>query len=95
MKRVTISILAFVALLGCQTTMSRIDKEVGAQQPSEYKEGYAGGCDSGYVAAGHPYYRFKKDVNRYLADAVYKTGWDDGFAVCKSDYESIGRSLRR
>lgn len=74
--------------------MARVDREVGAGQPVEYKEGYAGGCDSGMKAAGNPYYKFTKDVPRYLADPLYKSGWDDGFAVCKADYESIGRALR-
>jgi hypothetical protein len=53
------------------------------------------GCDSGYVAAGHPYYRFSKDVTRYGNDNLYyKQGWDDGFSVCKGKYESVGRAVR-
>jgi len=83
-----------ISIAGCVTTPDKVDRAVGAGQPNEYKEGYAPGCDSGYVAAGHPYYKFSKDVRRYVDDAIYKNGWDDGFAICKSQYESTRRSLR-
>jgi hypothetical protein len=92
MKRT--AFLFLLALIGCATDMQRVDREIGAGQPLQYKEGYKAGCDSGYVAAGHPYYRFNKDVARYGNDNLYKQGWDDGFSVCKGKYESIGRSLR-
>jgi hypothetical protein len=87
-------ILVAVALSGCATTMDNVDREIGASQPIAYKQGYSDGCDSGYVAAGHPYYRFKKDVNRYSSDSLYKQGWDDGFTVKKGQYDAIGRSMR-
>jgi hypothetical protein len=32
-------------------------------------------------------------VTRYLSDPLYKTGWDDGFATCKGQYDNILRSL--
>jgi len=89
-------ILIIVVLLsGCASNMQGIDREIGAGQPLAYKEGYMGGCDSGYVAAGHPYYKFNKDVTRYSSENIYKQGWDDGFAVCKGKYDAIGQSLRR
>lgn len=78
-----------MAVAGCVTDAARVDREVGAHQPAEYKEGYGAGCDSGYVAAGHPYYKFRKDVKRYATDPLYKQGWDDGMIVCRSSYESI------
>jgi hypothetical protein len=53
------------------------------------------GCASGYVAAGHPWYRFTKDTQRYISDPAYKSNWDDGFAVCKGKYEAIGRAMQR
>lgn len=89
-----IAFLFALTLSACATDMQRVEREIGAGQPLQYKEGYKSGCDSGYVAAGHPYYRFSKDVSRYGSDTLYKQGWDDGFSVCKGQYESIGRSLR-
>lgn len=89
-----LAMLAAILFSGCVTNPHQVDREVGSHQPQEYKDGYAAGCDSGYVAAGHPYYRFNKDVQRHASDALYKSGWDDGFAICKSKYESIGRALR-
>lgn len=82
------------AVAACATDMGSVDRDVGAGQPLAYKEGYRSGCDSGYVAAGHPYYRFSKDVSRYGGEPLYKQGWDDGFSVCKGQYDAIGRSLR-
>lgn len=79
------------ALVACQTKIAQVDRMVGAHQPAEYKLGYAEGCDSGYVAAGNPYYRFSKDVARFGTDPLYKSGWEDGFAVCKGSYDSMGR----
>lgn len=82
-------------LTGCATSTQSIDREIGAGQPPAYKEGYGAGCDSGYVAAGHPYYKFKKDVNRFASDEFYKQGWADGYGVCKGKYDAIGQSMRR
>jgi len=93
MKR-TIILLIAVLVSACATDMSRVDREVGANQPQAYKQGYGDGCDSGYVAAGHPYYKFRKNVSRFASDALYKQGWEDGYGVCKGKYESIGRALR-
>jgi hypothetical protein len=57
-----------------------------------WREGYADGCNRGYVAAGHPYYRYAKDVERGQIDALYAEGWRDGFQVCKSRYDAIGQT---
>jgi hypothetical protein len=88
------AVVALLTLTGCVTSGAQVDSAVGAGQPQEYKQGYAAGCNSGYVAAGHPYYKFTKDVEAYAANGLYKQGWDDGKDVCKSKYESIGTSLR-
>lgn len=95
MKRLYYLIILVLLLASCATNMSMVDQEVGAGQPQAYKQGYRDGCDSGYVASGHPYYRFSKDVSLYGSDNLYKQGWDDGYGVCKGSYESIQRSMRR
>ena len=94
MKKSNIKIYTIIGglliwLTGCATSMDRVNREVGEHQPISYREGYQHGCNSGYVAAGHPYYKFEKNVNRHLNDALYRSGWDDGFAVCKGKYESF------
>ena len=88
-------ILLIVMIMGCATSMQEVNSTVGAGQPLEYNIGYMDGCDSGNMAAGHPYYRFYKDVSRYKKDDNYKIGWDDGFNVCKGKYEAVKNSLRR
>ena len=79
---------------GC-APVDAVTRRNTAGQPPAYVDGYSDGCGSGYVAAGHPYAKAAKNVTRFLADPVYKTGWDDGFATCKGQYDSIGMSLRR
>lgn len=89
MKSLFLSLCACLLLSACATGANDVDAAVGANQPQAYKSGYKGGCDSGYVAAGHPYYKFSKDVKAYAKDSLYKQGWDDGFAVCKGKYNAI------
>lgn len=59
--------------------------------PKPYQEGFYDGCSSGYVAAGNPYYQYKKDVVKSNSDQYYKEGWTDGFNTCKGKYDSIMR----
>ena len=74
-----------LALTACQTSVANVP-----DGPPSYRQGFAEGCDSGYVAAGHPYYQFKKDPTRYAQDSMYSQGWNDGFATCKGKYDSLG-----
>lgn len=93
MKKLII-IFVLLILVGCATTSTEVNR-YAAGQPFEYKEGFQAGCNSGYVAAGHPYYKFNKNVKRYNVDDLYRTGWDDGFNVCKGKYNAIGEAMRR
>lgn len=81
---VLLSLLAALALGGCETRLSSTPPG-----PIEYRQGFAAGCDSGYVAAGHPYYGARKDALRYRYESLYQEGWDDGFATCKERYASV------
>jgi hypothetical protein len=44
--------------------------------PLAYRQGYADGCDS---AGG----RERKDAARFAAEPNYRTGWQDGLALCR------------
>src|SRR6266581_6338028 len=44
--------------------------------PLPYRQGYADGCAS-VGALEH------KDAARFKSDGQYRTGWQDGFALCK------------
>jgi hypothetical protein len=44
--------------------------------PLPYRQGYADGCAS-IGAVEH------KDAARFKNDGQYRTGWQDGFALCK------------
>ena len=54
-----------------------------------YTDGQKDGCSSGNNATGNYVYTFKKDVDRYIGNQYYKSGWDDGFAQCKGQGELI------
>lgn len=89
MRSIALVVMCLV-LGGCATQMREVPSG-----PPEYQQGYAAGCNSGNVAAGHPYYRFTKDISQYASDQLYKQGWDDGFQVCKGKYESVQRMMQR
>lgn len=44
--------------------------------PLPYRQGYADGCTS---AGGTE----RKDTTRFAADGNYRTGWQDGLAICR------------
>ncbi len=52
-----------------------------------YAFGWSDGCDSGYTEAYRDGYsqRYAKDEARFESDAEYRSGWDDGYAVCYED----------
>jgi len=94
MKRITMTICLLIILTaGCPPSINKAQWISAGYDPA-YVDGYKDGQYSGYVAAGHPYSRFQKDTHRYANDNQYRQGWDDGFAVAKGSYESIGRSMR-
>jgi len=44
--------------------------------PLPYRQGYADGCASAGGAE-------RKDTTRFAADGNYRTGWQDGLAICR------------
>jgi len=44
--------------------------------PLPYRQGYADGCASATGAE-------RKDSTRFAADGNYRTGWQDGLALCR------------
>jgi len=91
-KFILISI-SLILFSGCQTPQQWVDRQVGADQPQEYKDGYLDGCTSGKKAAGYLYAKLAKDVIRYTDDQLYHQGWDDGFNICKSNHEALKRDI--
>jgi len=93
MNRIVLLLAALVAAVASAACapVDSMTRRNAAGQPAAYQAGYADGCSSGYVAAGHIYASFHKDATRYLADPLYKSGWDDGLVTCKGEYESIRR----
>ena len=65
------------------------------QTPTQasYKLGQRDGCNSGAVAGGSSINTVKKDIDKYVQDQYYKSGWDEQFAVCKGQQERLGRVI--
>lgn len=72
-----------VALAGCVINPEIFRRHV-ADQPPAFQDGYIEGCSSGRKAGGEDAYPFKKNLDRYDADSLYRSGWDDGFRVCRA-----------
>ncbi len=66
---------------GCVGTSAKLlrDRLINQGHPGEYADGYADGWESGYKEFGNPYASFVQNANRYVWDAKYKFGWNDGF----------------
>lgn len=80
-----LSLCILAGLVGCQSI-----REVLLEQhyPPAYADGFAQGCSSGHQAGGSINGSFKKDVPRYLNEALYSAGWDDGFRQCQAMQQS-------
>jgi hypothetical protein len=81
-----IPILALLA--ACQSSYEYL---VAQGYPEPFAAGYNDGCGSGRQAAGAMTGGFKKDVPRYLKDAQYAEGWNDGFHQCQAEMASAER----
>ena len=73
-----------LTLTGCQSTEQQL---LGQGHPPAFVDGFSQGCGSGRRAAGEAG-EFHKDVPRYLQDAEYESGWDDGFRQCQAQASS-------
>ncbi len=75
--------LAALALLVAACVNPNIPRDASAA----YAFGYEDGCDSGYTEAYRDGYslRFVKDQARFDGDSEYRSGWEDGYAVCYED----------
>jgi hypothetical protein len=84
-------ILLIVLTFGCAS--QRAQMEAAGYDPA-YIDGWEDGWGSGYVAAGHTWYKFHKDTHRFETDSQYAQGWTDAYNTAKGRYEAVGRSLR-
>lgn len=69
--------------------------EQANQAPTQtaYNEGVKHGCSSGYNTGGDWTSAFQKDIDKYVKDEYYKTGWNDGFTKCKGIADLAGQSI--
>ncbi|KEA39115.1 hypothetical protein CR64_35625, partial [Pseudomonas aeruginosa] len=68
-------LLTATLLGGCENTHQHL---LAQGYPPAYADGFDDGCGSGRQAAGSISGEFRKDVPRYLREAIYASGWGDG-----------------
>ena len=89
MKKLLIAICLLMILIGgCMSTREKMTK---AGHKPDFIDGWVDGESSGLVSAGHPYYKFKKDYNKYETNKDYRRAWDDSFRMNKGQYEALQR----
>jgi hypothetical protein len=59
-----------------------------------YNLGTRDGCSSGKNATGSLGYAFTKNVDLYVGNPYYKSGWDDGMIKCKTEGENLNNIIR-
>lgn len=79
--RAALVLLCAALLVGCETTHEAL---IAQGYPPAYADGYDDGCGSGRQAAGAISGEFRKNVPRYLDEAKYALGWNDGFQQCQA-----------
>lgn len=77
---------------GCESTHEHL---LAQGYPPAFADGFDAGCVSGRQAAGSMSGDFRKDVPRYLKDAQYAEGWNDGFRQCQAMLENQDRNEYR
>lgn len=74
-------VVGVLAIAGCQSAHEQL---VQQGYPPAFADGYQDGCGSGRSAAGSITGTFSKNVQRYLSEKLYSSGWDDGFRQCQA-----------
>ncbi len=75
-RLVLLSSVALVAACASPPPSSAPERQVNLSgYSSAFKQGYAGGCDSALSTR-------RRDEQRYVKDADYMMGWNDGSSIC-------------
>ncbi len=85
-SRLGVLVLALILLTatllgGCESTHQYL---LAKGYPPAYADGFDDGCGSGRQAAGLDQRRIPQGRPRYLHEAIYASGWGDGFEQCRS-----------
>jgi hypothetical protein len=83
-------IFSSIVVSGCLSVGPEIKRDALLKRgyAIEYADGFGDGYVSGLSAGGNPRAQITKNIDRYVADAKYKMGWDDGFTSGKGFMEN-------
>jgi hypothetical protein len=84
MRKLLVALLAVSFTVGCAST----DRKglIAAGYSTQYVDGYVDGYSAGCRSVGHPFCQFTRDITRFEQDRQYQRGWEDGFAIGRTDY---------
>ena len=68
---------------------------LGPPGPRSFQYGYADGCNEGYNVAGSPVFALNRieTATPPQVDGPYRTGWEQGFIVCRRSYDRVQRTV--
>ena len=75
-------------LSGCTTPMFTMPAGT-----TNYRVGFAEGCDAGYAVAGSPFYSKLDGAEPRRGEEDFQAGWFAGFNRCKTSYERVQNTI--
>jgi hypothetical protein len=73
---------AALALSGCGLFPSAADRAM--QKTPDFRAGYGDGCAAASTTGANPREGPYRDESLYSTSKAYRTGWGNGFAVCRN-----------
>jgi hypothetical protein len=58
-----------------------------------YNLGKDHGCSTGYSHSGNWLYKAQKDIDLYVKDEYYKTGFEEGYRYCKGKQDLVNNVI--
>jgi hypothetical protein len=79
-----LALLFAAALAGCVLFPGREDRAL--QKNPNFRQGYEDGCAAASTAGANPREQQPyRDEALYASDAAYRSGWGNGFSVCRGN----------
>lgn len=82
-ERQVLAALLLFALAGCALFPSRAERAV--QKSPNFRAGYSDGCAAASTTGANYREGAYRDEALYKTSAAYRTGWGNGFSICRTE----------